>query len=1252
MQALTPGVLSAVAILAASAGAASDAIRPDALMLQFPDVSQTQICFVYANDVWVVPKSGGQATQLAAPEGPELFPRFSPDGKTIAFLGNYEGDGDLYTIPVSGGIAQRVTYHPATEMLCDWTPDGGLLYSSNGYSGLGRAPKLFTVSALGGSSTPLPVPYGDAGAISPNGEWLAYTPHNRDFRTWKRYRGGMASEIWLFNLKNMTSRRVTTWEGTDTRPMWSPDGRTLYYLSDGGSEHRLNIWSYDVASQRNNQVTSFKDYDVKFPSIGPSEIVFTNGDKMYLLDLGTKQTRTVDVTIPGDRPTLRPKMVDYADYGADFDISSTGKRVVAEARGDIWSLPAEKGITRNLTPDTDGSAERDPIWSPDGKWVAYLSDRSGEYEIYVQQSDGKGDVRQLTHNGDAYRYMHNFSPDSKKIVYGEKDGSVYLLDVESGEAKKVAQDMFAQQPAMSWAQDSNWIAFALSTDNQQRAIFLYNVENDELTQVTSSFFDANNPAFDRDGDFLYYVSSMHFQPEYSDIDLTFVYNESQNIIAVPLNSEVENPWAPEVDEEEFTADDDEANADEDTSEDGDDDNGKSSDDAADTEVHPLQGVWEGTVTGLKALGSPEDEISFMLVISVDEDGNITGYSETMGQKEDLGEVTFDEGSGEFVEESESNGMKSITKCTVKDGEMVDGTVEIPDMGITLHFTATRSSTELDEDQAKDAKKKDKDEPVVIDLDGFESRGIMLPIDNGNFSSLTVNDKNQLIYMRAGEPFGTIQLFDITEKKDGERKVVGGSVGYAMSGDGKQLAAVSIDLSQLQAAQRGGGGVRPKVAVIKAAPSQSMGKAVPMDSMNGLINPRDEWAQILRDAWRIQRDFFYDANMHGVNWQAVYDRYSAMLPDCTTRDDVSFLIREMISELNVGHAYYFGGDTGEHPPQMNCGMLGADYELVSTNEGKAYKITNIVEGAAWDHDARGPLSMPGVDVKEGDFILAVNGVPIDTTKDIYASFQGLAGKLTQLTVSEKPFIDDDARDVFIEPIGGENNLRYRAWIEANRKYVEYKTDGKVGYLYVPNTGVDGQSDLFRQYYGQRDKLALIVDERWNGGGQIPTRFIELMNRPVTNYWAVRDGKDWMWPPDSMQGPKCMLINGLAGSGGDMFPALFRQAGVGKIIGMRTWGGLVGISGNPALIDGGYTSAPTFAYYEKDGTWGIEGHGVDPDIEVIDDPALMIAAPGEVADPQLDAAIQLMLDEISVHRYVPPHRPQPVDRSGMGIREQDK
>jgi tricorn protease len=419
-------------------------------------------------------------------------------------------------------------------------------------------------------------------------------------------------------------------------------------------------------------------------------------------------------------------------------------------------------------------------------------------------------------------------------------------------------------------------------------------------------------------------------------------------------------------------------------------------------------------------------------------------------------------------------------------------------------------------------------------------------------------------------------------------------------------------------------------------------------MTAWIDPRAEWNQIFADAWRLERDYFYDPNMHKVDWSRVRRDYEAMLADCTTRQDVGYVVREMISELNVGHAYYSGGDVGDEP-RMSVGLLGCDFAL---DQG-AYRIARIQEGAAWDSDAHGPLSQPGVDVKTGDWLLAVNGAPIDASKDPWAAFLGLAGKTIRLTVSAKPTLDASARDVVVEALESERDLRYRAWIEERRAYVEKKTGGRVGYVYVPSTGVDGQNDLVRQFEGQKTKPALIVDERWNSGGQIPTRFIELLNRPITNYWARRDGKDWPWPPDAHQGPLCMLINGLSGSGGDAFPAYFKQAKLGKTIGMRTWGGLVGLSGNPGLIDGAEVTVPTFGYYEKDGTWGIEGHGVEPDIEVIDDPSKMVEGPDHaLADPQLDAGIEWMLSELEKHPYLPPPRPAYPDRSGMGIPDTDR
>jgi tricorn protease len=539
------------------------------------------------------------------------------------------------------------------------------------------------------------------------------------------------------------------------------------------------------------------------------------------------------------------------------------------------------------------------------------------------------------------------------------------------------------------------------------------------------------------------------------------------------------------------------------------------------------------------------------------------------------------------------------------------------------------SADGDDDEAEGVE--EEEERLIIDLEGFERRAVPLPVKAGSFRDMAVADSGALVYLRStsrgfdGET--TLQMMDVSADEPKEEVVLEGLAGFELTPDGTKILIV----------QRGG---RVGLAGVSAGAKP---EPVSTDGMRVMIDPRAEWRQIVRDAWRIHRDFFYVANMHGVDWPAIHDHYAAMLDDCVTRADVSFLIREMISELNVGHAYYYGGDT-ESADRVNVGMLGADFAL----ENGAYRISEIIEGAAWDSDARGPLSQPGVDVAAGDYLLAVDGVPLDVSKDPWAAFQGLAGASVTLTVSSEPTDGEDSRDVVVELLGSESSLRYRHWVESRRRMAEELSDGAVGYIYVPDTGVDGQNELVRQFFSQIGKPALLIDDRWNGGGQIPTRFIELLNRPITNYWARRDGTDWPWPPDAHQGPKAMLINGLAGSGGDAFPAYFKQAGLGKLVGMRTWGGLVGISGNPGLIDGGYTAVPTFGYYDKDGTWGIEGHGVDPDILVVDDPALM----RDGGDPQLAAAVEQLLQELQDKPYTPPTRPAAPDRSGMGVTESDK
>ena len=1095
------------------------AMEPHGGMLRYPDVSASHIVSVYANDLWVVPREGGTAIPLASPPGAETFPRFNAAGDTVAFMGNYDGNTDLYTIPTAGGTPLRVTYHPDTEHLSDWTPDGRLLFSAAARHWYPRARELFAVSASGGLPEKMPVPYGSTATVSADGTWLAYTPHTRDHRTWKRYRGGMATDLWLFNLDDSSSRKITDWEGTDTLPMWQGD--TVYYLSDARSDtaspHRLNIWAYDTASGERRQVTRHEDFDVKWPAIGPGpegrgEIVYQLGSELRLLDLASGESTVVSVTIPGARPKLRTRPFDVAGLVRNQDISPTGQRAIVEARGDVWTLPAEKGSPRNLT-RTSGAAERNPVWSPDGRWIAYFSDATGEYQLYVMPADGSGDARRLTDTALRYVFQPAWSPDSESIAFWDQSSTLWIADAASGELTRVAKDHGLGTPRVSWSHDSAWLAFTAADDiTAFSRIVLYDVAADEAHKVTAGYFNDSWPTFDREGEFLYFASQREFtDPIYEDNGTTWVYTNTDRLYAVPLRADVPSPMLPESDEE-----------------------------------------------------TPADEAD--------------------GEEGEEG----DGGNGEGGEDGE-------------DGDDGD----------------------------------DEPEPLAIDLDGFEERAFLLPSPRGNFGYLAVNDEGHLLYsiFPLADMLGgaAIRIVDAGADEEPDKLVLDGATYFRMSADGKKILAVSDS---------------GPMAILDARAGQSLDSPVPTAGMTANIDPREEWRQIFHEAWRQQRDFFYDPNMHGVDWDAVRAHYAPMIEDATSREDVSYVIREMISEINVGHAYYFGGDH-EEEPNVSVGMLGVDWELDGSVDGGAYRIAAIVEGGPWDVDARGPLSQPGVDAAVGDYLLAVNGVPVDTSKDPWAAFQGLAGSIVTLTLSDEPTLDDAAREVVVEPLGGEYDLRYRRWVEASRRYVEERTEGRVGYIYVPNTGVPGQNELVRQFWTQRGKPALIIDERWNGGGQIPTRFVELLDRPVANYWSLREGEDIVWPPDAHHGPKCMLINGLAGSGGDYFPWWFREAGLGKLIGMRTWGGLVGIGGFQPLIDGGIVTAPNFAFYEKDGTWGIEGHGVEPDIEVVDDPALMV----DGADPQLDAAIALMLDELETNPYTPPTPPAFPDRSGMGITAED-
>ncbi|NIN70641.1 MAG: peptidase S41 [Gemmatimonadetes bacterium] len=1073
-------LLSAIVLVALSAGALQAQI--DARMLRQPDVSSTHIAFVYAGDIWVVPKSGGTAQRLSSPNGQESVPRLSPDGSTIAFTGNYDGNADIYTIPTMGGEPVRVTHHPMGDRVVDWYPDGrSILYASSMESGRQRFNQFYRVARDGGLPEKLPLAFAEYGAISPDGEWLAFIQIERDSRTWKRYRGGRAPDIWLFNLDDYTSRNITTSDANDAHPMWH--GRTLYFLSDRGPNQRQNIWAYDLDSEAFRQITRFEDFDIHLPAIGPSDIVFEAGGRLYLLDLASEEYREVAIDVVTDLATLKPRVERVSDLIFSGWVSPSGKRAVFEARGDVFTVPAEHGPIRNLTASS-GVAERYPTWSPDGRYIAYWSDRSGEYELTLRPADGSGGEERLTSLGAGYRYRPQWSPDSKKLAFVDHAKTIYIYDVDRGRTSEVDQDTWMTHGGLnsfsvSWSSDSRWMAYSRGLANRSGAIFLYDTQAGRLHQVTSSYYSNFQPTFDPDGKYLYYLSNRTFQPSYSDVDNTWVYPNTTNIVAVSLRSDVPSPLAPRSDDEE-----------------------------------------------------PETEAE-------------------------------DEEDEESVEEEA--------------------------------------------------------EGVEIELENFEHRVVILPPEAGNYTQLqAVSDK--LLYRRlprtgSGDDESPIVFWDLEERE--EKTVMSDADGFLVTADGKKMLVWNNN----------------SFAIVNVAPNQKMDTRLRTGEMEATIDPRAEWRQLFADAWRLERDFFYDPGMHGVDWNAMKEHYGRLLEDAVTRWDVNFVIGELIAELNASHTYRGGGDT-ESAERRSVGLLGVDWSL----ENGAYRIETIVKGAPWDAEVRSPLAQPGVDVNEGDYVLAVNGVPLDTSKDPWASFQGLAGRTVELTVNGRPTMDG-ARTVLVETLRSETRLRHLAWIDANRERVEEASDGRVGYVYVRSTGGDGQRELVRQFAAQFHKDGLIIDERFNSGGQIPDRFVELLQRPPLAFWAVRTGTDWQWPPISHFGPKVMLINGWSGSGGDAFPYYFREYGVGPLVGTRTWGGLIGMSGVPQLIDGGVATVPTFRMYSTDGVWFAEGYGVDPDIEVLEDPTPLARG----VDAQLERAIQETLRLLEQNPPVRAQRPRYENRT---------
>ncbi len=1046
--------------------ASSVRAQVDARMLQHPDVSQTHIVFSYAGDLWIVPKQGGTALKLSSPTGEEQFPHFSPDGSRIAYSANYDGNQDVYVVPTLGGLPTRITHHGMPDRLVDWYPDGkSLLFASSMHSGRQRFSQFYRVAAGGGFPERLSIPYGEFAAVASDGKTIAYTPITTVFRTWKRYRGGRAPDIWTFDLASKAARNLTDDPSNDEFPMFH--GNTLYFLSDRSADQRANIWSLGLDNQQLKQITRFSDFDVHFPSMGPSEIVFEAGGELYLMGLTGETYQKIDVTVVTDEITLLPRSVNASELVDAISLAPDGKRALFGARGEVFSVPAEHGPVIDLT-NTSGVAERYPAWSPDGKRVAYWSDASGEYEITIRDLANPGAEQKLTSYGPGYRYRLFWSPDSKMLAFIDQAMKIRVYDVDKKKSMDVDRGLWMYDEelagfAPSWSPDSRWLAYRKDTMNRNGAIALFDTKENKVHQVTSGYYNDAMPSFDPDGKYLFFTTNRSFEPVYSDVDATFIYPNSTHLAVATLSDHVLSPM------------------------------------------------------------SPRD-----------------------------------------------------------DSTMV----------------AEDKDDEEEKDDKKDKDKKQKDEPKAtkITIEGFENRVVLLPPKPGNLGRIRAVSGKVVFHRRpntgSADEKNPVMFYDLAERE--EKTIVEDADFYQVSANGEKIIVGKDDAYY----------------VVEVKEDQKLEDKMPSGDLSMTVDPRAEWTQIFNDVWRFERDYFYDPGMHGVNWNAMRTQYGKLLDDAVTRWDVNFVIGELISELNASHTYRGGGDV-EQGQDVKVGYLGVDWEL----SNGAYRIKKIIRGGPWDTEARSPLDMSGIDVNEGDYVLAVNGQPLDVAKGPWAAFAGLSKKPVVLTVNSKPSMSG-SRTVLVETLEDELRLRHLAWVEANRKRVEEATNGNIGYIYVPSTGIDGQSELMRQFAAQFDKQGLIIDERFNSGGQIPDRFVEMLNRKPLAFWAVRDGATWQWPPVANFGPKVMLINGWSGSGGDAFPDYFRKAGVGPLIGTRTWGGLIGISGSPSLIDGGGVTVPTFRMYDPDGKWFREGHGVDPDIEVKEDPAQLAKG----IDTQLERGIQ--------------------------------
>jgi tricorn protease len=1089
-------------------------------LLRMPTVSASQIAFAYANNIWIVERSGGSARRLTSFQGQTGNPHFSPDGKWIAFSGEYAGNTDVYVVPSEGGEPRRLTWHPANDLVQGWTNDGkAVLFSSTRATWApSGAPRFWTVPAAGGVEEPVPLPRAYQGKFSPDGTRIAYRMNNSWDEERRNYRGGQNRPIWIVDLKTYDLVSPPWTDSKDIDPAWVGD--TVYFLSD--RDGVSNVWAYDTRTKKLWQVTKFTDFDVKSLDSGAGALVFEQAGYVHELDPGSGKERIINITANGDFPWMMPKWEDVTARMSNLALSPTGKRIVVEARGEIFTIPAEKGDVRNLT-NSSGSAERDPAWSPDGKYISYFSDKSGEYKLIIETQDGLTPPREIELKNPTHYYTPSWSPDSKKIVYTDTNLNVWVLDVASGQAKIVGNDpwMVPQRTLNPvWSPDSKWVAYASRLKSLFHAIFVSNVDTGETKQVTDGLSDAVWPAWDASGKYLWFLASTDFGLRSQWLDMTsYDHDETFGLYFAVLKKGDPSPLLPESDED--------------------------------------SGIGS-TPSGRGGRGNGEPG---------------------------AGGAPNDPGAADQTPQAPRAPRQPVT--------------------------------------------------VQIDFDGLQQRIIAVPgVPERQYSQLKAGAAGTVFYLEAtagggrggATPGGsTLQRYRFSERR--AQPFLTGVAEYNISLDGRKL---------LYRTGGGGGGGRGGFAGAGNPPALFLVDADrnPPQAGQGRLNatlrmylePREEFKQIFNEGWRNQRDYLYVTNMHGTDWPKMKEMYGQLLPYVNHRADLNYLLDNMGAEIAIGHSYVRGGDMPDVPQSLG-GLLGADFAI----EGDRYKITRIYDTESWNPELRAPLAAPGVDVAVGDYILSINGIELKAPDNIYRLLDGTANRQTVLVVNNRPTMEG-ARHVTVVPVANEQGLRTRAWVEQNRRTVEKLSGGQLAYVYVPNTGQPGYTSFNRYYFAQQDKKGAIIDERFNGGGSAADYIIDVLQRNFDGYFNNVAGErlPFTSPSAGIWGPKVMIINEMAGSGGDLMPYMFKYRKIGTLVGKRTWGGLVHTADTPPFIDGGSMIAPRGGFFSREGKWAVENEGTSPDVDVENWPKEVIAG----HDPQLERAVEEAMRLLKEH---------PIDRA---------